>query len=229
MRFVLVSPTPRSSVVMLRCSRNPRSAASVPPEGALDWSAAFPSRGSSREESPALYGSIGRLRSLTRHSAALVAFARRYFASGPVRSRRPDLAPRGLGGFSRGARAARQQQGRDEPSQVLGRPLRTCPDLRPRRSVRTRPLRHRHCCLPPFRTRRLRKDTFEARSHGPHAICGRFAGGVAPTPRNTRLRRMANPYRLGICARRVTIRGFKLLHFRHRYPSLFQTLPNSTQ
>ena len=70
MLFVLVSPTPRSSVVMLRCSGSPRSAASVPPEDVLDRSAASLPRVLSGEF-PALNGTISRLRLLSRHPAEL--------------------------------------------------------------------------------------------------------------------------------------------------------------
>jgi hypothetical protein len=41
---------------------------------------------------------------------------------------------------STAAPAPRYRQGTNEPSQVPGRPLRPCPALRPRRSVRIRPL-----------------------------------------------------------------------------------------
>ena len=46
--------------------------------------------------------------------------------------------------------------GEDEISQVPGRPLRTCPALRPRRTPDPRPLQGRRCGLPHFKQRRLR-------------------------------------------------------------------------
>ena len=46
--------------------------------------------------------------------------------------------------------------GEDEISQVPGRPLRTCPALRPRRTADPRPLQDRRCSLPHFKQRRLR-------------------------------------------------------------------------
>ena len=58
--------------------------------------------------------------------------------------------------------------GENEISQVPGRPLRTCPALRPRRTADTRPLQHRRCDLPPFEQRRLRICTL-SRLH--HAAC----------------------------------------------------------
>ncbi len=85
-------------------------------------------------------------------------------------------------------------------------------------------LRYRHCGLPLFVQRRLRKLAFEAQSHGLHAPCVRFAAGVAPGPRNTRFRWIASPYRSGTFTRRVTIRGFRssgfLLHVLPPLPGL---------
>ena len=46
--------------------------------------------------------------------------------------------------------------------------------------------------------RRLRNDAFEAPSRGLHALCVRFAAGVAPGPRNTRFRLVANLDRSGL-------------------------------
>ena len=84
-----------------------------------------------------------------------VAFAWRYLAVGPVRSRRLDQR-RQAGAASSAVPAPRLGQGTTERSQVPGRPVRTCPALRPRRSLDIRPLRCRNCCLPVFRIRRLR-------------------------------------------------------------------------
>ena len=41
-------------------------------------------------------------------------------------------------------------------------------------------------------------DTFEALSRGLHALCVRFAAGVAPGPRNTRFRLVASLGRSGL-------------------------------
>jgi hypothetical protein len=50
--------------------------------------------------------------------------------------------------------------------------------------------------------------SFGALSHSLHAPCVRFAGGIAPAPRHTRFRWMANPCRLGTFTRWVAIRSF---------------------
>jgi putative PEP-CTERM system histidine kinase len=55
-------------------------------------------------------------------------------------------------------------------------------------------------------------ESFEAQSHGLHALCVRFAAGIAPGPRNTRFRRVASPYRSGTFTRRVTTKGFRGPH-----------------
>ena len=88
--------------------------------------------------------------------------------------------------------------GDDETSQVPGRPLRTCPALRPRRTSGPRPLQDRRWGLPPFQQRRLRIGAFGAPSRGLHALCVRFAAGVAPGPRNTRFRLVASLGRSGL-------------------------------
>lgn len=46
-------------------------------------------------------------------------------------------------------------------------------------------------------------DSFEARSHGPHARCLRFAAGVTSPPRKTRFRSVASGYRAGLATRWV--------------------------
>jgi hypothetical protein len=46
-------------------------------------------------------------------------------------------------------------------------------------------------------------QTDGAPSHGLHAPCVRFAAGIAPAPRNTRFRRVANLCRAGLVTRRV--------------------------
>jgi len=108
---------------------------------------------------------------------------------GPLLTRRPHRTPR---------------QGTAEPSQVPGRPLRIGPCSSTPAERRHQAIQCRPCCLPLFRPRRLRHVTFEAQSHSLHAPCVRFAGGITPTPRNTRFRWVANPYRFGTCTRRVT-------------------------
>jgi hypothetical protein len=53
--------------------------------------------------------------------------------------------------------------------------------------------------------------SYEALSHSLHAPCVRFAGGIAPAPRNTRFRWMANPYRVRTFTCWVAVRGFRVL------------------
>ncbi|RKT44455.1 hypothetical protein BDD21_1837 [Thiocapsa rosea] len=67
-----------------------------------------------------------------------------------------------------------------------------------------------------------------APSHGLHAPCVRFAGGIAPAPRNTRFRWMATPYRLGTCTRWVAKRSFRLAYPFAIFLS-FQALPGATE
>ncbi|RKT44524.1 hypothetical protein BDD21_1910 [Thiocapsa rosea] len=66
-----------------------------------------------------------------------------------------------------------------------------------------------------------------APSHGLHAPCVRFAGGIAPAPHNTRFRWMATPYRLGTCTRWVAKRSFRLAYPFAIFLS-FQALPGAT-
>ena len=67
----------------------------------------------------------------------------------------------------------------------------------------------------------------EALSHSLHAPCVRFAGGIAPAPRNTRFRWMASPYRLGTCTRWVAKRSFRFAYPFAIFLS-FQALPGAT-
>ena len=64
---------------------------------------------------------------------------------------------------------------------------------------------------------------FEARSHGLHALCVRFAAGVAPGPRNTRFRLVANLDRSGLSPagshRWFTVMSFRLHGVLHHQAS----------
>jgi hypothetical protein len=129
-------------------------APSLPPD-VVSTDRPLPSRGSAGVRSPrsaVLSADSDCSAAITPH---FVAFAWRYLASSPVRSRRPDQR-RQAGAASYAVPAPRPRQGTTEPSQVPGRPVRTCPALRPRRSRAIRPLQWRDCCLPVFRIRRLR-------------------------------------------------------------------------
>jgi len=62
--------------------------------------------------------------------------------------------------------------------------------------------------------------SYGALSHSLHAPCVRFAGGIAPAPRNTRFRWMANPYRVRTSTCWVANKGFRVFtSCRHASPS----------
>ena len=129
------------------------------------------------------------------------------------RSRYP-WAPRasGRGSFLTRCPHRHLSGGENEISQVPGGPLRTCPDLRPRRTSDPSPWRGQRCCLPLRKPRRLRKlFPFEALSRGLYAPCVRFAAGVTPGPRNTRFRPVASLGRSRALTCWVPIEGFR--HF----------------
>ena len=164
------------------------SASSVPPK-AIYTGRPLPSRGSSGVSSPpssVLSADSDCSPALPPH---FVAFAWRYLASCRLRAHPPGT-PRVVdpGPFVLAMPASPIAQGAHEPSQVPGRPLCTCPALRPRWGARTRPTRPAPCCLPLLRRRRPHIATFEAPSHGLHTPCARFADEVAPSPRNTQFR-----------------------------------------
>ena len=120
-------------------------------------------------------------------------------ACAPLRSHRAGRAPRGPGPFLTAAPAPPLRVGEDETSQVPGRPLRTCPALRPRRNASPRSVRDRRWRLPPCKRRRLREDnSIGTQSRGLHAPCVRFAAGVTPGLRNTRFRLGASLGRSGL-------------------------------
>jgi hypothetical protein len=108
-----------------------------------------------------------------------------------------------------------------------GTPMRTCPALRPRRDLGTRPPR---CLDVAFRavngvgSRSV--PSHGAPSHGLHAPCVRFAGRITPPPRNTRFRRVANPCRAGVVTRWVPAKGFRPSRVVHCHPP-FPGLPGA--
>ena len=83
-------------------------------------------------------------------------------------------------------------------SQVPGRPLRTCPALRPRRTAVPGHYRTGDVVFRTLNNVDSAFAPFEAQSRGLHALCVRFAAGVAPGPRNTRFRLVANLDRSGL-------------------------------
>ena len=88
--------------------------------------------------------------------------------------------------------------GEDETSQVPGRPLRTCPALRPRRTPGPRPLQGRECGLPLDST----SAPLRTLSRLYHAACtlSVYASqpGSPPDLRNTRFRMAASLVRSGL-------------------------------
>ena len=88
-------------------------------------------------------------------------------------------------------------RGDDRTSQVPGEtPLRTCPALRPRWDGNIRPLRCPHVAFSRLTSwAPTIQSSFGAPSQGLHARCLRFAGWIAPAPRKTRSRWVANPCR----------------------------------
>ena len=132
-------------------------------------------------ECPDLIGTTRRLRLLASPRASLRLLRS---ALPPLRPRslpRSRTMPRGPGLLLPRRPRRPLVGGEDETSQVPGRPLRTCPALRPRRTAGPRPLRDRRWGLPRSRPRRLRHaNSFGAPSRGLHALCVRFAAGVTP-------------------------------------------------
>jgi hypothetical protein len=201
------------------------SASSVPPER-LQTGRPLPSHGSPGAGSPLSTVLSADSDDSSAFPPHFVAFAWRYLAFGSVCSHwlsRPQWAWT----TSTAAPAPPARQGAHEPSRVPGRPLRTCPALRPRRLPAPGPYGAGVVAF------RLVNDVssaiaaFGALSHGLHAPCVRFAAGVAPGPRNTRFRWVANPFRDRTLTCRVTQGGFRLLV---SFPALFplpQALPGA--
>ena len=88
-----------------------------------------------------------------------VSFAQRYHRSALFAPPESDDSLRAWTS-SIAAPAPPHHGGKDEISQVPGRPLRTCPALRPRRTPGPKPLQDRRCSLPHFKQRRLRVCPF---------------------------------------------------------------------
>ena len=121
------------------------------------------------------------------------------------------------------APAPPHHDGEDEISQVPGRPLRTCPALRPRRTAVPGHYRTRDVVFRTLNNVDSAFAPFEARSRGLHTLCVRFAAGVAPGPRNTRFRLVANLDRSGLSPagshRWFTVMSFRLHGVLHHQAS----------
>ena len=109
--------------------------------------------------------------------------------------------------------------GEDETSQVPGRPLRTCPALRPRRTAIPRPIQECRWGLPRSRPRRLRHAPISGLHHAACTLSVYASQpGSPPDLRNTR-------FRLGASLRRS---GLSPAGSRRRFPvclSLYITFP----
>jgi len=83
------------------------------------------------------------------------------------------------------------------------------PALGPRQDRRPRPYGAPTRPPPDTRRRLLQAMTFEAQSHGLGTGCLRFAGRVAPPPRQTRFPLPAKLYGVGLVTHRVRTKGFR--------------------
>ena len=141
----------RASSAILRCRVEMTSRPNVPvicPSASSIVRSAASLRRVLWGEFPDLAGTISRLRLLAPRRASL-----RFLRSALPPLRPPSLPrgqalPPGPGPLSTAAPAPPLHDGEDETSQVPGRPLRTCPALRPRRTAEPRPLQDRRCGLP---------------------------------------------------------------------------------
>ena len=118
--------------------------------------------------------------------------------------------------------------GEDEISQVPGRPLRTCPALRPRRTAAPQATTGTPMVPSAFTTTSAPPcANFGAPSRGLHALCVRFAAGVTPGQRNTRFRLVASLGRAGLSPA-GSHRWFTVMSFRLHGVLHHQALPGAT-
>jgi hypothetical protein len=89
-----------------------------------------------------------------------------------------------------------------------GTPMHACPALRPRRALGARPLRRFGAAFRLLNDVGTHEEYFGAPSHSLRALCVRFAARVAPGPRNTRFRLVANHCRAGF-TRWVPLKSFR--------------------
>ncbi len=138
-----------------------------------------------------------------------VAFARRYHRCARVRSAGVERDTGGLGLISEVPVSDHRWKRLDLPGS-WGTPCARAVALRPRRDLRAWP-QARHVGAG-FRliysVASRRQKSLGAQSRGSRTPCVRFAAGIAPGPRNTRFRPVANRCRAGVGTRRVPIRGF---------------------
>lgn len=201
-------------------------APSVPPDG-VSTGRPLPSRGSARVRSPRSAVLSADSDGSTAIAPHFVTFAWRYLAFDPVRNRRPDPSNGILGRFLRGARTAVPGKERLSPPRFLGDPcvhaLLSDPggvSTSGRCNAETVAFRYLDCVG-------SAGINIGALSHSLHAPCVRFAAGIAPAPRHTRFRWMANPYRLGTFTRWAATRSFRFAYPFAIFLS-FQALPGAT-
>ena len=113
-------------------------------------------------------------------------------------------------------------------SQVPGRPLRTCPALRPRRTAAPQATTGTPMVPSAFTTASAPPcANFGAPSRGLHALCVRFEAGVTPGQRNTRFRLVASLGRAGLSPA-GSHRWFTVMSFRLHGVLHHQALPGAT-
>ena len=114
-------------------------------------------------------------------------------------------------------------------SQVPGRPLRTCPALRPRRTAAPQATTGTPMVPSAFTTASAPPcANFGAPSRGLHALCVRFEAGVTPGQRNTRFRLVASLGRAGLSPA-GSHRWFTVMSFRLHGVLHHQALPGATR
>jgi hypothetical protein len=174
----------------------------------------LPSTGSPRLGFPGFLGTTARSDSSASVPRHFVAFARRYHAASTSHAGAMDASClRGVG--SGPPPVVRVEMSR--PPRFLGSPLRACPALRPRRGRGHQVVAVSRCCLPEMvRRRPLHVICLEARSHGLHARCLRFAAEITLAPRKTRFRLGTSLIRAGLGTRGTPV---KVSESGHRSPS----------
>ena len=156
-----------------------------------------------------------------------VSFAQHYHRFALFAPPGPDDSPRAWT-ICIAAPAPPLHGGEDEISQVPGRPLRTCPALRPRRTAAPQATTGTPMVPSTFTTASAPPcANFGAPSRGLHALCVRFAAGVTPGQRNTRFRLVASLGRAGLSPA-GSHRWFTVMSFRLHSVLHHQALPGAT-
>ena len=178
-------------------------------------------------EFPDLIGTISRLRLLAPPRASLRLLRSALPPLRPLSLPRGRTIPRGPGPLlpRRPRRLSTVEKTR---SQVPGRPLRTCPALRPRRTAAPQATTATPMVPSAFTTASAPPcANFGAPSRALHALCVRFEAGVTPGQRNTRFRLVASLGRAGLSPA-GSHRWFTVMSFRLHGVLHHQALPGAT-